>query len=274
MRILVLGQSDSEGGFIADRSLAWPWLLEAELPALVGEPVEVGHRRLWGDGARALAHLEAQLAEHRPDFVVLMASSSGFALRTVANRLRQLFGRRVGRWAHRRQEAIGGRAREAGRMQRMAIRVAQRAARRIIGVAGAIPPEVALATYASLIRRLAREEQLPVVIMGGGGYGQEFHRLNRGMASVIEETRSAIREVALSCHFAWIDQEAALEAAGDRESFYGPDGVHRTVEGHRAVHDALLPLAAEIWLAGRVRSPLAPAKAMAPAAKERVTPPA
>lgn len=44
VRILIYGHSDTFGVALADRSRAWPNLVQAELPALIGRPVEVTHR--------------------------------------------------------------------------------------------------------------------------------------------------------------------------------------------------------------------------------------
>ena len=47
MKILILGASDSEGTLLANFADSWREQLRTRLPALIGEEVEIDHRRFY-----------------------------------------------------------------------------------------------------------------------------------------------------------------------------------------------------------------------------------
>ena len=98
MKLLILGESDSIGMALADPAQAWGHRVPVELADITGEAPEATHVRFysWADGS--LAYLETILARGPFDAVVISATKVGFTVFSADNRVRKVFGDRVGDW--------------------------------------------------------------------------------------------------------------------------------------------------------------------------------
>lgn len=244
MKILVFGNSDSAGVQLPDRSEAWPRVLARDLEAQTGTPVDLALKFLVADAPGAVGYLERLLAEHRPDAVVMIVASYRFALRSVDARLGRVFGKRVGRAALGLQRWSEARARTFGAPGEATYAFMRRGVRRVVGTEAVTPFAAAVDSYSAVIRRLAREEDLHVVVIGGVRFGRRYHELNPGLGDIVDRYKEVMRCVTLDHRFAWVDNQSALEAAGDPEQFYLADGRHRDARGHRLLAEALIPVIA------------------------------
>ncbi len=116
-------------------------------------------------------------------------------------------------------------------------------AHRTVGAAGYSTMEETLAGYRSLIDRLARSEQMRVVIMGATHPGGELRERAPGAETAIDQFNLALASKTRSRHFEWLDRQALRVAHGDADVMQR-DGLHKTAAFHRHIADALLEVLA------------------------------
>jgi hypothetical protein len=243
VRILIYGHSDTFGVALPDSTLAWPSLVEGELAALLGRPVEVAQKPFLPIQSGAGARAEAILAESPADVAVFATNAYGFAVTTVANRLRSRFGettsrryvkleRRINRWTA--AMPLGSRINNGGR----------RVARKVLGTAPRSTYEDVVEAHMEVLRVLARHEQLQVIVMGGNKLSSWIQRENPSLILRVETLREMIENFCREHHFTWFNTEAAL-LPGNRERSFLPDGAHRNAEAHRHFADLVLPVLRE-----------------------------
>lgn len=242
MRVLVLGHSDSDGKMLPDRSLAWPRLLEHELAARFENPSEVAHRRVLPLRSDVLQSVETTLRDLEPEVVILSLNPYGFAIQLVSLKIEQHFGPRAGRIYKRIEEGFDRLTRERFLLGGLNS-VARRLGRRLLGVASLASYDAVVESYSAILHRLAREENLQVIVMGGSRLSDEIQRLNPGMVEKVDQFASELRQVTETHRLTWFNTEASV-AGRDRASLFFPDGVHRTPEAHRRLADMLLPVVA------------------------------
>ena len=85
----------------ARRELAWPWLVAQSLET-AGSAWALTHTRYYATAPGALGYLERQLGASAPDVVILSVTLYAYSMRTVANRIRHVAGKRAGDWAEAR----------------------------------------------------------------------------------------------------------------------------------------------------------------------------
>lgn len=242
MRLLILGGSDSSGEHLPNFADSWRERLREELPALLGEEVEVFHRKYYTYVPGPLDYLERCLADARPDFVILGANGWEFATPSVANRLRRLFGKTAGDWFERRFESFD--AATLGHEGRLR-RGINRGGHAVAGVVGREPTasyESVLQTYLRTIDRLARQEDLDAIVMGTTYLAPELHARLPKMRSRIIRFNAALRAEAERRHFGWLDKAGLVEAQG-RAGLLDP--LHRSAATHRVMADAFKAMIAE-----------------------------
>ena len=240
VRILIYGHSDTFGVALADRSLAWPNLVQAELPELLGRPVEVTQRPFLPIRSGAGVRAETILQDHPADVAVFATNAYGFAVTTVANRVKGRFGeknakryqkleRRINTWTA--AVPFGGRINNTGR----------RWARKLVGTAPDSSYEDVTRAHDEVLRVLARQESLEVVVMGGNKLATWIQREKPSLIVQVEAMRRTVEEFCREQHFAWFNTEEAL-LPGNRERSFLPDGAHRNPEAHRHFADLVLPV--------------------------------
>ncbi len=231
MKLLVLGNSDSEGAGLAEASRAWPWLAAA---ALECPPADVTHRRYFAMAASALEFLERQLARTSPDVVVVSATLYAFSMKTVANRIEHLLGRRARLWAEARFNDFDRRTGQApGRRVRPRLNTAAHwLARHTIGTASEATWQQVLEAYVAMVERLAREEAAQVLVIGSLPFTARIERDNRRAASAQRQFNRRLGEACERRRVGWIDPEFLRVPGVD--TLYN-DALHLGEEGHRLV---------------------------------------
>ncbi|MEO8540529.1 MAG: hypothetical protein ABI577_12390, partial [bacterium] len=96
MRLLILGESDSIGMALADPSLAWGNRVPAEVELLLGERPETTHVRFYPWTGNSDAYFDKVLAGGPFDAIVISATKVAFTIFSADNRIRRVFGDRVG----------------------------------------------------------------------------------------------------------------------------------------------------------------------------------
>lgn len=243
MKLLVLGNSDYNGSMLPDSADAWPHLVASRLSRELGVRVEVLNRNLIPSRRDAVSTVEALIAEHRPDLVVVGLNPYSFAITRVATRIRKRLGERPYRAYVRVEEAFDRHTRE-GRVRSRINRAARRAARSTIGAAPLAPVEQIVETYRTVFARLSREEDMQAVIMGGSKLSLNAQMVNAKLLAQVDQFRAAMTEAAYQHRFAFFDTEPTV-AGAERESWFLPDGVHRNEAGHARLAEMVYPVLAE-----------------------------
>ena len=240
LRVLILGHSDTFGIQLPDRAAAWPQIVLRELPALVGRPVELHQRPLVPIRPDKGSRAESILQGFPADIVVFATNPYGFAVETVANRLRQRFGGSFGARYLKLERKLDAWTRN-GRAGRAINHGTRRVARRVIGTAPDSSYQDVLDAHLEVLRLLARDEQLQVMIQGGNKLSSWLQKEDTTLTTRVESLGRVCREFCRDHHFTWFDTEAAL-LPGERERSFLPDGVHRNPEAHRHFADTILPV--------------------------------
>jgi hypothetical protein len=244
LRVLILGHSDTFGTQLPDRSAAWPQIVLRELPALVGRPVELHQRPLLplrpDKGARA----ESILQGFPADIVIFATNPYGFAVETVANRVQQRFGERFSGRYLKLEKKLDAWTRN-GRMGRAVNHGTRRVVRKVIGTAPNSSYQEVVDAHMEILRVLARDEQLQVMVQGGNKLSSWLQKEDKTLTERVETLGKVVQQFCREHHFTWFDTEAAL-LPGARERSFLPDGVHRNPEAHRHFADIILPILREM----------------------------
>ena len=247
MRILILGASDSEGTLLANFGDSWRELVRLGLPQLIGEPVEVFHKRYYVHLPGTMAYLERCIEESQPDFVLAPCTAWSFSAPSVGNRLRRLLGKRAGDWFERRfttfDDATAG---GQGGWRDRANGVGHTLAGKVIGREGISTYDHVLAMCRQTIERIARIEDADCIVMGTTYNGPEVQRRVPGIRNTVDRFNRELRETAEARHFGWIDRQAII--SGLAESTARPDQMHTGEEVHAAYAEAVTAM-----IAARVR---------------------
>ena len=242
LRMLVLGHSDSDGTRLADPADSWPQAVAREIPGL---SIELTHRILF-PGRSAARFVENELAASTPDIAVVAVSSFSAAFEFVSNRLREVVGERAARAAIRLEHLAGDLSVSNQRLHGATI-APRRAARRLLGTRPASTVESALQSYRDVFQRLARDESVHTIVLGGAGYALHHERMNPRMKSVTERFDAELRSAAEDHHFDWVSHAGVMGGRGAKERFIMSDGIHTDEAGQRLVADAVIPLIVRRW---------------------------
>lgn len=241
MKLLVFGNSDTDGSRLANRDDAWPYLVARRLKETTGQDVEVVHRLLFA-GPTAAAYVQKQLDAVRPDVVVLATSTYGVVLQLVSNRVNELFGPRAARVAARAEQFAADATYRLGPVASRPLVGVRKVARRLIGTRPALSLQGMLESYGECMAVLARAEDVHTIVLSGPGYTMHHARLNPKMLELQANATVELRRMAERHHFAWESHEALMGGVGVKDRYFLADGVHTGVEAHRVVAEALGPL--------------------------------
>ena len=245
MRILILGESGSNGAGIPDPSVAWGNRLGSDVAAATGIEPDVVHERffIWHKGADD--YLE-QLLERGPfDIVVLSQAKYGFTVWSVDNRIRKVLGNRIGDWFKESVATFDAATRKPGDegLRRKLNRVAHRSVRKVVGQAPTMSAKDLTARYLKVMARLARLEDTQVIVLGSSDVSAVLARMHPQVVAQTAAFREAIRKDCERRRFGHVDRVALMrEASTDHESLF-TDGLHKGEEVHRRI---ALALASEI----------------------------
>ncbi len=251
MKILVLGHSGSAGGTLGDPQAAWRHVLPKDLEARIGQPVELAHELLFTHVPGALERADKLLDRHHPDVVIVPLTTNAASVKFVSNRVRQLVGKRAGDWFDRTGQKLDAQTRHRGTVGTKLNEGSRWLAHRLIGAAPSTSEREMAEGYFELLRRLAREENLDVIVLGAARHARIASRENRQERSLIARFHKEITGECARLHFAFVDKEKAYDATGDYASTFYADGIHNNELGHRIQADVLLSVFDDV---GRVRS--------------------
>ena len=243
MRLLILGASDSEGTLLPNFADSWREKLRLGLPPLIGEEVDVLHRRFYVHAPGTDAYVDRVLAKDRPDFVILGATGYAFTTSSVGNRLRRLLGERAGTWLERKSAKFDrATEKEEGTAAERINYSAHWIAGKLIGRDSLSGYGDVLAGYRRTIDRLARDEDLDVIVLGTTYNGPRVQRRLPQLRGLVDRFNAELRMLAESRRFGWLDRQAIISGLPDSTS--RPDQMHTGAEVHAAYAAALLPLVA------------------------------
>ena len=245
LRMLVLGHSDSDGTRLADPADSWPQVVAREMPAVAGLSIELTHRILF-PGGRALARVESALATSTPDIVAVAPFSYSASFEFVSVRLREALGERMARMILPAERVAARWSSSAARVHAAAV-VPRRVARRVIGTRPNLSVAAALQSYAEVFQRLAREEEIQVIVVSSAGFSLYHERMNPRMKAITARFAVEHRRAAEEHRFDWLAFDELLGGRGAKEPYFLTDGVHTDEAGQRLVADAVIPLIVRRW---------------------------
>jgi len=241
MKILVFGHSDSDGSRLTNQADAWPWLLQRDVSAATGSPVQLVHRLLFA-GPSAARFVERQLESERPDVVVLATSTYSLVVQLVSNRIRERFGAGPANLVGAAERFVDRSAGHLGPTTSRPLLAARQIARRTLGTAPAISLESLLESYDQCLRALARAENVQTIVLGGVGYDVKHQRLNPSLNATQDQANLVFERMTREHRMDFLIHEQILGGRLAKERYYFADGVHTDERANRLAADAMLPL--------------------------------
>jgi hypothetical protein len=185
------------------------------------------------------AQVAKALAADSPDSIVLFLGSSTFAehkveyslrrrSRTLARLLRRASGSALG--------AAGGGTEGSASPRGLLFRLPRGLARRILGAAPLVQPEVALEAVRTTIAALHRERRGTCLVVLSAGAPQTRERAERA-AATIQWFNDKVADYCEGLGVSYLDPVSAVQGYG--ASFERPDGIHAGFETRLALSLAL-----------------------------------
>ena len=239
MRLLILGTSSTSGWGLSDPRKAWPWLAEAELPAILGEPVEMEHVRVFPVGPRAVPMAMEAVERFMPDTVVFSFGAYPCAVATVSEKLRQRLGPRAYGWfrkAERKFDSVlGSTAQKPRRLNSWARRVA----RRTIGAAPLASFEEVTGIQTEILQALSKLEHAVVVVYAEPYITKWASQGDPKANEVLDRDREMMHALARRHHFLIAECKREFLDAPDPDAMFLSDALHKSELGHRVQADCL-----------------------------------
>ena len=183
----------------------------------------------------------AACSETTPDMVVMAATGYAFSTRSVGNHMRNRFGKSTGDWIERRLSTFDrATAGPEGSFRDRINTAAHRLARSTVGQQGLSTFDLVLDTYIRSVERLARIEDLDVIVMGTTYNGPTIQRRVPGIKALVDRFNRELNAAVTARHFAWVDRQALIDEL-PRDTTR-PDQLHAGRDIHRKYADALRPL--------------------------------
>jgi len=245
MKLLILGESGSMGTGLPDPEVAWGRALQRGLAERDGVTPEVVHVRLYTWTAGWEDYLERAIAKGPFDVVILSPTKFAFSVYSADNRVRQVFGQRVGDWFKRSADAFDAQTRvqDDEGLRRKANRVAHRSVRKVVGQAPISTVEVITGTYLKAMARLAQLEDAQVIVLGNTNPSERMLERHPEVHARTVQFRNAMKAEAARRRFDWLERDGMWrEEDGDRESVMFSDGLHKTAQIHSRMAASLLEL--------------------------------
>ncbi|MGE0599527.1 MAG: SGNH/GDSL hydrolase family protein [Dehalococcoidia bacterium] len=256
MRLLILGESDSIGMALRDPSIAWGNRIPIEIEQQLGEAPETIHVRFYSWGAGTADYLAKVLESGPFDAVVISTTKVGFTIYSADNRVRKVFGNRVGDAFKNSVKAVDRRTlrRQPPGWKRSMNQAGHRLARKIIGQAPVTTPEAVARGYIETFATLARLEDTHVVVVLPPALPSPAARRRPKLAAAVDQFRRTMREEAVRRRFAVVDAMPLMPAPGpDRDRLF-TDDVHKTPELHLLLGRVVAQAIIDGLGAGNVRS--------------------
>lgn len=233
MEILILGDSNTRG--TATGGVSWPEMLRESLEPKLGEPVTVRNTALFVTGPESLQFVEKRLAEGPVDIAIVALGTYAFTARFVHLHVEKLFGKRVAEWYRRGERGFesGTRGKPGGRDRLNSW--ARTALRRTVGTAAMAGWKDVAEGYLQVFRRLARMEDLAVIVMTYPGTAT--HSQAPAARRDKERFFAVVKPAAEAHHFGWVEGREIFAGVGDMSALYS-DGLHFQEAGQRLFADA------------------------------------
>jgi hypothetical protein len=217
----------------------WPELVRCAISERDGVEAVLVDRQFVPIGERAPDVAERAVWDAQPDVVLLPLGEFAFWAQTVQLRVRRLFGRRVASWfktGERRFERATG---KRGGIRRRVNRSAKWVGRHVIGAEGLASPKQVTETYRETFARLARIENVEVVVVAYPVTPMPALRQGR-LREARERFIAELRREATTRHFHWVGGDELIAAAGlTPEVAYATDQVHIGEPSHAILADAI-----------------------------------
>lgn len=235
MNLLILGESDSIGMALTDASQAWGHRIPIELREITGTPPETVHVRFYPWAGTSAAYLEKLLAQGPFDAVVISATKVAFTVFSADNRVRRLFGNRVGDWFKEGVKTFDRQTlwQKPPGARRSVNQAAHRAARRVIGQAPDTSARAVAESYVQAFSRLARLEDARVLVVAAPPLPSPAAKRRPKLTREVEWFRATIRDEARRRHFMHFDGESVLPPPGPERDALFIDDVHKTPALHQ-----------------------------------------
>ena len=204
MKVLVFGNSDTRGEMIDGDT--WPVVGCRLYGDATGESVELADRLFLPWGTDPLGRAEQLVNEEAPDAVVIPAVLYGFLVGTVEEQVRHLFGDRAA-GAYKAVERWTDGATGTGTFLNG---FSRKAMRRLVGTRMITSMPEVRRIYLDVMRMLAQQEQLQVVIMTSANLHGNLHLRTPARRRVRANFHAALREETASRHFDWLDGDEAI----------------------------------------------------------------
>lgn len=241
VKILILGASDSEGTVLTNFADSWREQLRTRLPSLIGEEVEIDHRRFYVHVGDPDAFLKRAVADSKPDFVLIAVTGYAFSTASVGNRLRRVLGRRLGNWAEERGATFDNLTDgQPGSPLTRFNSAAHWLVGKAIGRDALSKYDEVFGGYRRAVEHLARIENLDAVILGTTDNGPHVQRRLPYVAEMIDRFNSQLQGVVEAHRFGWLDRQSIITSLPP--SIARPDGLHAGPEIHAVYAEALLSI--------------------------------
>lgn len=233
-RVLVLGTSGILGtGLSGPDAKVWPEIVRERLAERLG-PVELTRTLFYVHGRKPFAFLERELAAEDYDYIILQCVSVPATLRTVPNRVTNLFGKRAGAWTEAKVRAIDRQTQARGTVRDRANIVGHRIARRLIGTAAQIDPDTLIDRYRQAINRVAMVETATVAVIGTGFASKAARENNPQVVSINARFNQTLLQAVRQKHFHWVDSDAVTRETNDPDATF-IDPVHKGQGWHDGI---------------------------------------
>jgi hypothetical protein len=178
----------------------------------------------------------------KPDFVIVPLASYWCAYSTVQFGIENRFGARAARVAAHLEAAYSRRFEKPGPLGAHRSTRIRRLARRMAGAGTLLTVQQFIDSYSTLIRELARREDLQIIVLGDHHFSADIRKTMPAIPVVIARIERSIRPLVEERRLAWGDLEQAISVGGGREEMLLAEGVHMTPEAHRRVAAMLAPV--------------------------------
>ncbi len=237
MRLLVLGTSSTSGLGLPDTKKAWPWLAEAELPARLGEPVEMEHIRVFPTGPKAVPMAMAAVERFHPDTVVFSFGAYPCAVATVSEKIRQKLGPRAYSWFRRAEKrfdsVLGSTAQKPRRLNSWLRWVG----RHTIGAAPMASFEEVTGIQTEILQGLSKLEHALVVVYCEPYITKWASQGDANANFILEQDRDLMHGLARKHHFLIAECKQEFLSAPDPDALFLSDALHKSETGHRIQAD-------------------------------------
>jgi hypothetical protein len=245
--MLVFGNSDTRGAAVDCPT--WTELVRAELSQR--DELEFVDRNFVPLGPGAPRFAEGLVTEACPDALILPLSEYVFWAVSVELQVRRRLGSRVAGAFKRTERRFDRFAAGGPGIRGASHRAVQSVIRRTVGTRAAATAAEVAATYGEVIRRLARIEELDVVVVSyplSPLPALQSPKMRAARAGFIRDVRASAERH----HMHWVDGDELVARAGlNPESAYAPDGVHIGTAAHPLYAAAVLDALSHRQLGGR-----------------------